>query len=94
MQRGFRVATYALALGPLCWSSLASGQELFQETVSVTLVEVPIEVTLRGKPLTGLTVDNFELVEDGEVRPIVGFETLEFEEKAGRRVDRALDHEG
>lgn len=50
----------------------------FSDSVQVTVVEVPVTVVDRaGKPVRGLTVNDFELLDDGRKIPITGFEALE-----------------
>ncbi|HVG25259.1 MAG TPA: VWA domain-containing protein [Thermoanaerobaculia bacterium] len=50
----------------------------FSEAVQVTVVEVPVTVIDRaGKPVRGLTVNDFELYDDGKRVPITGFDALE-----------------
>lgn len=55
----------------LPWAALAQGdeeapQELFVETLDVQVVNVEVRVTdKKGRPVTGLTADDFELSEDG-----------------------------
>jgi VWFA-related protein len=45
--------------------------------ISVTLVEIPVEVTRGGKPAQGLTAADFEVVEKGGSLPIVAFEPID-----------------
>jgi VWFA-related protein len=50
-----------------------------KETIHVNYVEVPVTVLDRnGDPVRGLTRDRFELVDEGKVRPIVSFDTIDF----------------
>ena len=57
--------------------SIASGQ--VRETVNVNYVEVPVTVLTRGgEPVRGLTRDRFEIIDEGKVRPISSFETIDF----------------
>jgi VWFA-related protein len=50
----------------------------FSEAVQVTVIEVPVTVVDRaGKPVRGLTVNDFELTDDGKRVPITGFDALE-----------------
>jgi VWFA-related protein len=58
-------------------SGLASGQ--VRETVNVHLIEVPVTVVDRsGDPVRGLTADKFELIDQGQKRPITTFEVIDF----------------
>ncbi|MFP5287660.1 MAG: hypothetical protein ACLGI9_18130, partial [Thermoanaerobaculia bacterium] len=47
--------------------------------ISVTLVEVPVEVTRGGEPVKGLKAADFEVVEEGRSLPIVAFETVDLD---------------
>lgn len=50
--------------------------------ISVTLVEVPVEVTRGDAPVTGLTAADFEVVEGRRSLPIVAFEPIDLETPA------------
>lgn len=63
----------ALLLAPL-----AEGQKKsFDDTATVVAIEVPVNVTVDGDPVRGLTVDNFEVLDGRKVQPIVGFEVID-----------------
>ncbi|HWM94034.1 MAG TPA: VWA domain-containing protein [Thermoanaerobaculia bacterium] len=47
--------------------------------ISVTLVEIPVEVTRGDEPVRGLTAADFEVREGKRVLPIVSFETVDLE---------------
>jgi VWFA-related protein len=47
--------------------------------ISVTLVEVPVEVTRAGEPVKGLTAADFEVLGGQRSLPIVAFETVDLE---------------
>lgn len=47
--------------------------------ISVTLVEIPIEVTQGDSPVTGLTAADFEVLEGKRSLPIVAFEPIDLE---------------
>ncbi len=50
-----------------------------KETIHVNYVEVPVTVVDRnGDPVRGLTQDRFEIIDQGKVRPITSFETIDF----------------
>ncbi len=52
----------------------------FEETSQVVAVEVPVNVVDRdGKPVRGLTADDFEVFDDGERQKITGFEVVDLE---------------
>jgi len=59
-----------------------SGQ-VVRERASVTVVEVPVNVIGKdGKPVAGLTADDFELYDDGKKQPISGFEVVDLQKAA------------
>ncbi len=60
-----------LALGAL------AQQSQFEDTTSVVLVEVPVTVTKGNEPLRDLTVENFEIIDDGKKQEIVSFEVVD-----------------
>lgn len=47
--------------------------------ISVTLVEIPVEVTQGNEPVRGLTAADFEVLEGKRSLPIVSFETVNLE---------------
>ena len=47
--------------------------------ISVTLVEIPVEVTKGDEPVRGLTAADFEVREGKRALPIVSFETIDLE---------------
>ena len=49
----------------------------FGDSASVIVVEVPVNVTKDGKPVRGLTADNFELTDGKTRQPITGFEVID-----------------
>jgi VWFA-related protein len=49
----------------------------FGGTTSVVVVEVPVNVTKDGKPVRGLTAENFELTDGKTRQPITGFEVID-----------------
>src|SRR5688572_21065159 len=51
--------------------------ETFTETTEVTAVEVPVQVVLDGKPVRGLTAENFTVFQDKKKEPVTGFETVD-----------------
>ncbi|REJ73887.1 MAG: VWA domain-containing protein [Acidobacteria bacterium] len=66
----------AVALLLAAASSLAQRRQ-FDDTTTVTLVEVPVQVVVDGDPLKGLTKDNFEIVEGRKKQDIVSFEMVD-----------------
>jgi VWFA-related protein len=54
-----------------------------KETASATIIEVPVNVIGRdGKPVAGLTADDFELYDEGKKQPISGFEVVYLQKTA------------
>ncbi len=49
----------------------------FAEETSVVVVEIPVQVVKDGKPVRGLTAENFAVFDGKERRPITGFEVIE-----------------
>jgi VWFA-related protein len=49
----------------------------FGGSTSVLVVEVPVNVTKDGKPVRGLTAENFELTDGKTRQPITGFEVID-----------------
>lgn len=62
-----------LALG----SPAGAQYESFSGGTSVTLVEVPVTVTHKGRPVEGLTVDDFAVFDRGERQEIESFDVLD-----------------
>lgn len=59
--RGTWIPLFALAL---LLVPLAEGQKKnFDDTATVVAIEVPVNVTVDGEPVRGLTVDNFEILD-------------------------------
>jgi VWFA-related protein len=68
-----------LAVAALLASAVWSQKpvQTFSETAEVIAVEVPVQVLLDGKPVRGLTVDNFEIFEGRSRQAITSFETVD-----------------
>lgn len=49
----------------------------FADSTSVMVIEVPVEVTLDGEPLAGLTRDSFRLEVDGKKVELLAFEEID-----------------
>lgn len=67
-------ALLALALAALP-SFAQSGR--FGEEISITEVEIPVQVLRDGEPVRGLTADDFEVYDDGVRREIAGFRVID-----------------
>ncbi len=64
-----------LLLSALC---LPAGAQTFSEATDVVVVEVPVQVIgSDGKPVRGLSADNFEVYEGRRKQSLVGFEALD-----------------
>lgn len=68
------ISVLALLLAPA-----AQAQKNFAETATVVVIEVPVNVTVDGEPVRGLTADNFEVLDGRKVQPVVGFEVIDLE---------------
>lgn len=84
--RPISAATLLLTL-PL---AAAQAQERFSEKIAVTEVEVPVRVLAKGKPVAGLTREDFELYDDGDLQTIVGFEVRDLWTGAEERLAPVL----
>lgn len=80
----------ALAAGPL-----AGQLPQFGDRETVVAVEIPVQVLVDGRPVSGLRVDDFEVLEGRRRQPIVGFDVVDLAvassaADAGRAIDAAL----
>lgn len=57
----------------------AAEKQTFSESTSVVAVEVPVQVVLDGKPVRGLTQENFEIVQGRSREEITGFEVIDLQ---------------
>jgi VWFA-related protein len=75
-----------VAAGGMAFVSLtAAGKpsEVVRESAEVTLVEVPVNVTGKdGKPIAGLTADDFEIQDDGRPQAIESIDVVDLRQKA------------
>ena len=63
----------------LAFVATAAFAQTFEEKITVTYIEVPVTVLSRdGKPVRGLTKENFDVIEDGGKRTIESFEAIDF----------------
>lgn len=65
------IAALLLAAAPLLGQT-----ERFTDTTSITTIEVPVVVEVAGKAVTGLTIDDFEVYDEGQRVAITGFEEV------------------
>lgn len=76
-----------LAIGLVAPDS--SGQEAaFGESASVVVVEIPVRVLERGRPVHSLTAPDFVVFDQGRKREIVGFQVIN---RAGAELDLPTD---
>jgi VWFA-related protein len=66
----FLWATLALAQG-------ADTRDAVTDRISVTVVEIPVQVVRKGEPVRGLSIDDFEVYDRGELQEIVSFDVLD-----------------
>lgn len=87
--------------------STLRAQETFTDMIAVTEVEVPVRVLVKGEPLAGLTLQDFEIYDRGDLQEIIGFQVhdlwrtragvpspgvgLESDSPAGRRLLILID---
>ena len=73
-----------LILLAVAWPATAWGAappaDTFTDTTTTMLVEVPVEVTSEGKPVRGLTAENFELFDNGRAQQIVAIDVVDLAE--------------
>lgn len=81
-----RCLVWALAVS-LASPSLLLGQRQrdsrqFADTVEVVTVEVPVQVVADGRPIRGLTAENFELYDGRRRQAITGFDVVDLQQAA------------
>lgn len=62
----------------------AGAIDRFGEEISITEIEIPVQVLRDGDPVRGLTADDFEVYDAGEPRPIVAFRVVDLSEGVTR----------
>ncbi len=76
----FVVACWLLAVaGSVAQAQAAAdeGSDLFVDVIDVNLVNLEVYVTDDGEPVSGLTIDDFEVLEDGEPVTLTNFYGVE-----------------
>lgn len=58
-------------------AAAADGERTVTDRITVTQVEIAAQVLRRGEPVRGLTAADFEVLDRGEPREIVSFETID-----------------
>ena len=79
-----QTADAAQALAPA--EAPPRAQDRFDEEISITEIEVPVQVLRRGDPVRGLTADDFLVFDEGEPREIVAFRVVDLSEGVTRAV--------
>ena len=49
-------------------------EQRFEDITDVVVVEVPVQVIKDGRPVRGLTAENFQITDNRSKREIIGFE--------------------
>jgi VWFA-related protein len=62
----------------LAFVAAAAAAQTFEEKVTVTYIEVPVTVLRDGKPVRGLTKENFDVRDDDRKRAVESFELIDF----------------
>ncbi|HEX4952533.1 MAG TPA: VWA domain-containing protein [Thermoanaerobaculia bacterium] len=71
------VSVLTAALLVVSQQAYSAAKKGFGETTSVVVVEVPVTVLVDGKPVRGLTKENFEVLDGRTEQPIVGFDVVD-----------------
>ena len=58
------------------WVTALPAQE-FEDVTTVVAIEIPVQVIQDGKPVRGLTAEDFEIFEGGTKHELVGFEAID-----------------
>ena len=63
----------------LAGSIASSGQQQsrFEDVTDVVVVEVPVQVIKDGQPVRGLTAENFQILDGGKKRDLIGFDVMD-----------------
>lgn len=84
------VAVAAPLLALLAVPCLAQSDR-FGEEISITEVEIPVQVLHRGEPVRGLTAEDFEVYDDGVRREITGFRVVDLGRSVAAPAEEAAD---
>ncbi len=57
--------------------TISAAREPLAETETVVAVEIPVQVTVDGAPVRGLTADAFEVIVKGKKHDVTGFEAVD-----------------
>jgi VWFA-related protein len=59
------------------WSPAGQNNQNFGGSTDVVLIEIPVHVSVKGRPVRGLTAANFEVLEGKKKQKIVGFDVFD-----------------
>jgi len=59
------------------WSLANQDDQRFGDSTDVILIEIPVHVSVKGRPVRGLTADNFEILEGKKRQKIIAFEVFD-----------------
>jgi VWFA-related protein len=91
LRRSVQLASFVVLLTPPVLTA-QEGQAVFRDTVEVEVVNVEVVVTDKeGLPVTGLTADDFRVLEDGEPVVITNFLEVTGEAAPGAGPDSVSD---
>jgi VWFA-related protein len=51
--------------------------QVFEESTSIRIIEVPVRVLQKGDPVRGLALANFKVYDNGELQELIGFEVVD-----------------
>lgn len=78
------------AAGPAPLWAAGQPADTYSDSTTTLLVEVPVEVTSDGKPVRGLSAENFELFDNGRAQQIVSIDVVDLAE-IGRETSAGLN---
>ncbi len=97
MREQSRPSTFlrSLLLFASCWIlvsplPLLAQQARHAEVTEVIVVEVPVQVTKDGKPVRGLTADNFEVFDGRKRQDLIGFDAYDLSISSGNLAPETL----
>ena len=74
---GSRLLAFVTLL-PLAFGGAHAQDDTFEDSADIVSVPVPVNVVDRdGKPVRGLTADDFEIVDDGDRQQVASFEVFD-----------------
>jgi VWFA-related protein len=79
------LALLALSTGVAAGAKEPPSPPAVSSEISVTVAEIPVEVTRGSEAVQGLTAADFEVTEKGRPLPVVGFETVDLGSPAEKR---------